>query len=173
MIVVADTGPIHYLVLIGTIDLLPALYRTVVIPSAVASELSDQHTPLPVRAWFESGPSWLHVHHAQALNALLTHLDRGEHEALSIAGELTASLFVSDDAAGRRAAQGIAGLRVSGTLGVLYQAALQGHLGAEPGDGFDEAVTRLRETNFFFNARLDEALRALSQRLHLPPSGLL
>jgi predicted nucleic acid-binding protein len=35
MIVVADTTPINYLILIGQIDVLSALYGRVVIPSAV------------------------------------------------------------------------------------------------------------------------------------------
>jgi len=39
MLVVADTTPINYLVLIGQIDLLASLYEQVVIPSAVAAEL--------------------------------------------------------------------------------------------------------------------------------------
>jgi predicted nucleic acid-binding protein len=39
-LVVADTGPIHYLVLIGHIDLIPALFETVYVPSDVQTELS-------------------------------------------------------------------------------------------------------------------------------------
>ena len=35
MIVVADTTPLNYLVLIGQIELLSALYRTVLIPQEV------------------------------------------------------------------------------------------------------------------------------------------
>jgi len=35
MIVVADTSPINYLILIGAIDVLPALYQKIVIPTAV------------------------------------------------------------------------------------------------------------------------------------------
>jgi predicted nucleic acid-binding protein len=39
MLVVADTTPINYLVLIAQIDIRAALYTQVVIPSAVALEL--------------------------------------------------------------------------------------------------------------------------------------
>jgi predicted nucleic acid-binding protein len=35
MIVVADTTPVNYLILIGEIDVLPKLYGRVVIPPAV------------------------------------------------------------------------------------------------------------------------------------------
>ena len=34
-LVIADTGPVNYLVLIGNIDLLPALFDKVILPSAV------------------------------------------------------------------------------------------------------------------------------------------
>ena len=39
MLVVADTTPINDLVLIGQVTILAALYKQVVIPSAVATEL--------------------------------------------------------------------------------------------------------------------------------------
>jgi hypothetical protein len=41
MIVVADTGPLHYLVLIGAADVLPPLYHRVVTPQTVLEELSE------------------------------------------------------------------------------------------------------------------------------------
>jgi predicted nucleic acid-binding protein len=50
MIVVADTGPLHYLVMIDRDWLLPALYGSVVTPPAVVSELSHASVPEVVRA---------------------------------------------------------------------------------------------------------------------------
>lgn len=44
-IVVADTGPIHYLVLIGHIEILPALFEKVIIPSVVRAELTRAGAP--------------------------------------------------------------------------------------------------------------------------------
>lgn len=46
MIVVADTTPINYLILIEEIDLLPKLYGRVIIPRAVNEELMRSRTPL-------------------------------------------------------------------------------------------------------------------------------
>ena len=40
-LVVADTGPINYLILIEKIDLLPILFKNVILPSAVQTELID------------------------------------------------------------------------------------------------------------------------------------
>ena len=48
MIVISDTGPINYLVLIGQAEILPSLYRRVSIPQVVFDELGDPDTPEPV-----------------------------------------------------------------------------------------------------------------------------
>lgn len=49
MIVVADTSPINYLILIEAIDVLPALYQKIVVPTAVYDELQSDATPAEVR----------------------------------------------------------------------------------------------------------------------------
>ena len=41
MIIVADTSPLNYLVLIGEIELLPSLFGQVIIPHAVLAELAN------------------------------------------------------------------------------------------------------------------------------------
>ena len=51
MLVVTDTTPINYLVLIGHVDILPSLYGHVVIPQAVVGDLQHPRTPESVRAW--------------------------------------------------------------------------------------------------------------------------
>jgi predicted nucleic acid-binding protein len=53
MVVVADTSPINYLVLIEPIDLLTRLYTRILIPPAVLAEL--KHPLAPNR--FETGPA--------------------------------------------------------------------------------------------------------------------
>jgi hypothetical protein len=50
VIVVADSAPLHYRILLDLADLLPKLYGEVLIPSAVVNESSDG-TPIKVRAW--------------------------------------------------------------------------------------------------------------------------
>jgi|SRR5208282_5293717 len=40
MIVIADTGPLNYLVLIGEVDVLPPLCTRVIMPEAVVKELN-------------------------------------------------------------------------------------------------------------------------------------
>jgi len=48
MVVVADTSPINYLVLIEQIDLLTRLYTRILIPPAVLAELKHPLAPKPV-----------------------------------------------------------------------------------------------------------------------------
>jgi predicted nucleic acid-binding protein len=48
-IVIADTGPINYLVLIGQSEILPALFEKVIIPAAVRDELARAEVPGAVR----------------------------------------------------------------------------------------------------------------------------
>jgi predicted nucleic acid-binding protein len=45
MIVVADTSPINYLLLINQIDLLPHLFQEIIIPDVVRDEMLDPEAP--------------------------------------------------------------------------------------------------------------------------------
>lgn len=51
MIVISDTSPINYLVLIGEIDLLPTLYGEIIVPPIVFDELSTDGSPIEVKRW--------------------------------------------------------------------------------------------------------------------------
>ena len=59
MPVVSNTSPLNYLVLIGEIEILPALHHHVVIPVAVSEELHDPATPDAVCGWIENPPGGL------------------------------------------------------------------------------------------------------------------
>ena len=54
-VVVADTSPLNYLVLIGEIGILPRLYGRVLIPAEVFDELTESGTPPEVVVWAASG----------------------------------------------------------------------------------------------------------------------
>ena len=91
MIVVSDTSPINYLLLIGHIDILPALFDKVILPVAVRDELNHPKAPTVVRSWINSPPTWVDVlpaptSHDPALEAL----DRGEGEAILLAIKIRA-----------------------------------------------------------------------------------
>ena len=44
-LVVADTGPLNYLLLIEAIDILPKLFETILVPAAVHDELAHADAP--------------------------------------------------------------------------------------------------------------------------------
>jgi predicted nucleic acid-binding protein len=61
MIVVADTSPLKYLVLLGHIEILANIYAEVLVPQTVLDELEDRDAPAEVRAWVSVPPVWLQI----------------------------------------------------------------------------------------------------------------
>src|SRR5437870_12404747 len=114
MIVVSDTTPINYLILIDHVHLLHELSGRVALPQAVYDELQRESTPDKVRHWIFNRPEWLEVHLVHTPDSTLK-LGLGEREAITLAQELQADLILLDDGNARRAAQA-RGLRVTGTL---------------------------------------------------------
>lgn len=51
MIVVTDTSPLRYLIVLGLETLLPRLYGRVLCPQAVLAECRHPNAPLNVRQW--------------------------------------------------------------------------------------------------------------------------
>ena len=120
MVVVADTSPINYLVLIGQIDLLARLYARILIPPAVLAELKHPLAPKPVLDWAGNLPEWLEVLGPQS-SLILPKLDLGESEAIALAIDVHAEVVLIDEQAGRHEALR-RGLKVAGTLSVLDEA---------------------------------------------------
>lgn len=152
MIVVADTSPICYLLLIGEIELLPQLYVRVLIPPAVQQELADERSPTIVQAWISQLPSWLVIQTVDVpSDSDLDNLDPGERAAIELAEQQGADLIIIDDLLGRRVAKSRQ-FRVTGLLGVLDEAAKQ-NLVDLPG-----AIARLQQTTFRASLKLIESL---------------
>lgn len=157
ILVVADTSPIHYLLIIQEIDVLARLYDHVVIPSAVYRELTHPHAPALARTWVSSLPKWAEVRAASQVE-LGGVLDPGEAEAIALAQELKADSVLLDEAEGRQEALR-RGLAVSGTVGVLEKAAERDLV------DLSEAFERLARTNFRIAPELlREALQRDAER---------
>jgi predicted nucleic acid-binding protein len=146
MVVVADTSPINYLILVRQIDLLPRLYKRILIPPGVLAELRHPIAPKPVRDWACDTPEWLEVLSPKD-RMPLPQLDLGETEAIALATEMHAEVLLIDEQAGRQEAVR-RGLRIAGTLSVLDEADQAGYV------SFDHAVAELRKTSF----RVSEAV---------------
>jgi predicted nucleic acid-binding protein len=93
-IVISDTSPLNYLILIDYVDILPALYTEVLIPESVADELRHADAPEGVRRWVDTPPSWLRIRPAVGDPAplALQELDAGERDAILLAVHLRADL---------------------------------------------------------------------------------
>jgi predicted nucleic acid-binding protein len=149
MIVVADSGPLHYLILLEYIELLRRFYREVLVPEPVAAELSAAAAPVTVQEWIRKPPTWVEVRPvpADAVLMITEDLDLGERAAIALAETVHADLLLIDEAAGRAEAKRRQ-LRVTGTLGVLRAGAEQGLVSVP------DLLERLKTTSFY----LDETL---------------
>ena len=143
MLVVTETTPINYLVLIGHVDILPSLYGHVVIPQAVVGDLQHPRTPEIVREWIAAPPSWCTIQRPHgAPDSTLLYLGDGEREALMLFQELGADAVLTDDSEAYEEAQR-RGIPVLRTLGILEEACLRGLL------DLPTALARLQTTTFY------------------------
>ena len=152
-VVVSDTTPLHYLVMVGRESVLQDLYGQVIIPSAVLTELRHASAPVQISNWAIHPPAWITVARPSSIPARFEGLDFGEREALALALEMHADLVLLDDKVARRVALREM-VRVKGTLGVVADAAHASLL------DFAETVKELQHTNMHLHQDIvDEVIR--------------
>ena len=154
-LVVADTAPLNYLILIGHVNLLSALFGIIVIPEAVRDKLNHLQTPRPVRQWIARPPDWVEIvaSNFDSSDPDLDRLDEGERAAIMVALRIRADLILMDDRDGVIVARS-KGFAVTGTLGILDLAARRGIITLEA------ALERLKATNFRCRPEIMDALLA-------------
>ncbi len=142
MRVIADTSPLNYLVWIGLAEIIPKLYGSLIIPTEVHAELLADDAPVLVRAWAKSLPEWIEVqtpHVGLRDDPRWKTLDLGERAGSAIARSL--------------------GLSITGTLGVLDEAARRGLI------RLPDAIHRLKQTSFRYpKAIVDRLLEEDARR---------
>lgn len=157
--VVADTSPLFYLAKLGRFALLRELYGRVHIPPEVwretlaGGQVEPALAPLFLKA---ESDGWLVITPVTALSPepRVRGLDAGEQEAIALAKHLGAKLII-DEKRGRTVAAQL-GLTVTGTLGVLVDAKLNGLIPTLA----PELSKLRRETGFRFSEKLAQlALR--------------
>jgi predicted nucleic acid-binding protein len=158
-VVVADTSPLNYLVLIQEIDVLAQLYGEVLVPDVVIAELRDSDAPAVVAQWASRLPVWIDVRPTPPSDERLERLDEGERAAILLAeSQPSPVLLLIDDADGRAEAER-RNIAATGTLGVLRAAGLRNLT------NLPAALTRLRATNFRCSgALIDELIAEDAQR---------
>jgi predicted nucleic acid-binding protein len=151
-VIVSDTTPLNYLILVEAVEILPRLYKRIIIPPAVRDELLQPSTPVLVKSWLAQPPPWLEVTSPSVpFDPALSHLDEGEIQAITLALENRANLLLLDERDGTIAARE-RGLTVIGTIGVLDRAATLGLIDLTVMFG------RLQQTTFRCPLQLMETL---------------
>jgi predicted nucleic acid-binding protein len=152
MTIVSNTSSLCYLALIGHAEILPKLYGHIHITQKVLEELRHPDAPPSVRIWATTPPDWLQIHSdSQEPDQTLAALDPGERTALHLSEQLHSDVVLLDESAARALAVQ-RGLRVSGTLAVLCDAAQAGLL------KLPAALDLLRKTSFRASPELWKSL---------------
>ncbi|MEY3895233.1 MAG: hypothetical protein RLZZ214_752 [Verrucomicrobiota bacterium] len=153
-VVVTDTTPLNYLIVIDRAEILAALFGEVLIPEAVIQELRHPKAPAAVSRWLQELPVWLRIAAVQQMDETIQ-LGKGENEAISLALERQVKVVLMDERQGRGAAEA-RGLLPVGTLNLIDLADELGLI-----DGI-AALNDLRQTTF----RADpELLRRFEARM--------
>ncbi|MBX3290892.1 MAG: DUF3368 domain-containing protein [Acidobacteria bacterium] len=148
MIVIADTSPINYLVLIDAIGILPEMFGEVIIPQAVYKELNHEKAPEPVKRFINDAHAWLRIRDVEVPeNTGLDNLGPGEREAIFLAESEKADLLIIDERKGMRAAMQRK-LMAVGTLIILEQAAAKGLV------DLPNAFEKIKNTSFHVSSEL-------------------
>lgn len=142
MITVSDTSPVHYLILIRQVDILPKIFGEVIIPEPVAVEMRHPKAPIEVREWIESPPVWVRIQKPRhEYLPTIRGLGKGEIAAIAIAIEENADAVLIDDRAAIREGR-LSDLTVLTTFAVLELGAIENLI------DFEEMLDRLAQTTF-------------------------
>jgi len=160
MRVVSDTSPVSNLAIIGRLDLLRRLYGEVIIPPAVAEELSRLYHAAgrtAVSAALNAG--WLKIAVPATPPSPIVQLDAGETESIALALTEPGTLLLMDEAEGRAAARS-RGIVLTGAVGVLITARRKGWIPAlKP-----ELLALRSQARFFLGAKFfSDALGAVGE----------
>jgi predicted nucleic acid-binding protein len=146
--VISNSSPLIALSQIGRLDLLGQLHPQVRIPPAVADEVRPTVARLP--GWVEVTALKL----ALRPSVVPGSIGPGEHEAISLGLELSATRLILDERPARRLAASL-GLSVIGTIGLLLAAKDRGLLA-----NIKPELDRLFAARFFTDEELyDRVIR--------------
>ena len=143
---VADTGPLIVLFKTDLLFLLREIYHEVLIPEAVANELTEKEEGIVL---LKSNP-WIKVKKVEEkkiLSILKSILGSGEAEAIALAMEMNLPLLI-DERKGRMLAKE-AGIKIRGTLGVLVEAKKKGLI-----KSVNVCIKKLINTGYYLDPEL-------------------
>lgn len=162
--IVVNTSPLIALVAAtGNLDVLRR-YRRVYVPLEVCREIEAGGVGHFALTEFQRS-HWLQKQSAPiALAAILENaLDRGEASVIQFAMDRAVQTVCIDDHAGRRLAR-LSGLKVTGSLGILIKAKIEGYPVL-----IAEAIARMQQRGIWLSERL--IVEALRQAGELPTNS--
>jgi len=166
VIIVSNTTPLRYLIEIQLVDILPAMFGTIVTSPVVLDELQFPHFPEPVRTGAKDPPDWLRIEHPTLVLDDHQDIHAGEAQVIALAVQHSASRLIIDDDDAKRFVRA-KGVRVVGTLAVLGIADELTLLNCP----LTEAFRRLKTTQFRVSGELldrfatgDPAVRQVIRR---------
>lgn len=142
MITIADTTPVHYLIILEKTEILQKIFGEIIIPEAVAEEMRHPKAPPEVRTWIDSPPHWVVVQNP--IHSYLpkrSGLGKGEIAAIALALEHKADAVLMDDRDAIRESNSL-NLEVFTTLSVLEIADALSLI------SFKETLEELSKTSF-------------------------
>ena len=153
--VISNTTPIIALASIKKLELIPKLFKKIIIAEAVRDEIKAggriKVPPPETIEWIKIRKNVIGINDESLLD-----LDEGEIQTIIMGIDTDASvsecLLLIDERKGRKIATS-KGLRIKGTLGILADAKRRGLI-----DDFKTNVLRLLENNLYYDLRLIEAI---------------
>lgn len=148
-IIISDTSCLIILSNIGELNLLHQLYGQVTTTIEIAIEFG------------EALPTWVHVvdvadKHLQRILAL--QIDKGESSAIALALETPNSTLILDDYKARKIAEQL-GISITGTIGVIIKAKLEGIV-----PSIKPLLEKIKQTNFRLSTEIElQALKAAGE----------
>ena len=121
--IISNATPLIAFARIGQLELLRKVVENLIIPQAVAHEISE-YTQSKRGIINLSQEEWITVQSLQSqqqVHLLLPTLDQGEAEVIALALERQARLVLIDELTGRKVAESL-NLNVSGSVGILIRA---------------------------------------------------
>ena len=151
--IVGDSSPLIALAVIDQLELLPKLYKRVVIPPGVWEEITIKGAGLP-GALAVSRLPWLEKQTpaSELLKPLTILVDRGEAQAIALALSIPDSTVLLDDAQARRVAERF-GVNRIGTLGILRRAKKAGLL-----ETIKPCISQLQANGIYIRQNLIDAI---------------
>ncbi|MBS1526493.1 MAG: DUF3368 domain-containing protein [Bacteroidetes bacterium] len=146
-IIIADTSCLILLYKIQEFDILRKLFGEIFIISEIKKEFGQEM------------PAWVTVKDASnkiTQNIVTASVDKGEASAIALALEESNALLILDDKKARRLAKSL-NLKHTGTMGILVDAKLSGHL-----QSIKPVIEKVRNTNFHISAELERKMLMLS-----------